>query len=137
MAKDIYHATVRRALEKEGWHITHDPYTLKDYNPDWEIDLGAEKLIAAQRDHQKIAVEVESFLAESFAHEFHKVLGQYMNYMVGLEVTEPERILFVAVPLEIYERDFQRRGIKISIAKYQVRLLIFDPFSQTVVQWLQ
>ena len=29
MAKEIYHDTVRVALEKDGWNITDDPLTLK------------------------------------------------------------------------------------------------------------
>jgi hypothetical protein len=29
MAKDIYHENVKNALIKEGWTITHDPYSLK------------------------------------------------------------------------------------------------------------
>jgi XisH protein len=35
MAKDFYHDNVRQALEKDGWHITHDPYKAKIlvYNP--------------------------------------------------------------------------------------------------------
>lgn len=27
-AKDLYHDTVKRALMKDGWTVTHDPYTL-------------------------------------------------------------------------------------------------------------
>ncbi len=29
MAKDLFHDTVKRALQKEGWRITHDPYPLR------------------------------------------------------------------------------------------------------------
>ena len=29
MAKDIFHETVKKALEKDGWTITHDPYRLR------------------------------------------------------------------------------------------------------------
>ena len=34
MAKDIFHETVKEALQTEGWIITHDPLTLnwQDYN---------------------------------------------------------------------------------------------------------
>lgn len=39
------------------------------------IDLGAEKLIAAQRDQEKIAVEVKSFLRGSAISEFHTAVG--------------------------------------------------------------
>lgn len=70
MAKDIYHNAVRTALEKDGWTITHDPYNIveKDSNIDYEIDLGAEKLLGAERGAEKIAVEVKSFLKTSIAH---------------------------------------------------------------------
>jgi hypothetical protein len=43
------------------WTITHDPYYLNDKikNIRYEIDLGAEKLLAAERGSEKIAVESE------------------------------------------------------------------------------
>jgi hypothetical protein len=45
------------------------------------IDLAAEKLIAAEREGEKIAVEVKSFLERSSAiSEFHTALGQFINY---------------------------------------------------------
>ncbi len=75
MAKDIFHHLVKEALIKDGWVITHDPYSFNKWDPEWEIDLGAEKIIAAKKENQKIAVEIKSFLATSFAYEFHQVLG--------------------------------------------------------------
>ncbi len=48
-AKDKYHVQVRRALEKEDWTITHDPYFLKLEGVNYPVDLGAEKMIAAQK----------------------------------------------------------------------------------------
>lgn len=70
MAKDLYHETVKTALVKEGWLITHDPLYLADEPAriDYEIDLGAEKLIVAERGPEKIAVEVKSFLRASISH---------------------------------------------------------------------
>ena len=52
MAKDIYHQLVREAQEKEGWTITHDPYTLnkKIVGAKLEIDLGLEKVIVAAKN---------------------------------------------------------------------------------------
>ena len=43
-----------------------------------EIDLGAEQLIAAQKDNILIAVEVKSFLSPSTTSEFHLGLGQFL-----------------------------------------------------------
>lgn len=136
MAKDAFHDHVKEALEKDGWIITHDPYYLKDFNPDWEIDLGAEKLIAAERGTDKIAVEIKSFSSESFAYEFHRLLGQYLNYSAGLEILEPQRMLFAAIPVGVFETDFQRKGIKISVEKYFVRLIIFNPITKTIEKWV-
>jgi hypothetical protein len=51
--RDKFHDAVRHALEKEGWTITHDPLPLKIGTLKLEVDLGAEKLIGAEKDNQK------------------------------------------------------------------------------------
>jgi len=56
MARDKFHYIVRTALEKDGWTITHDPYPLQLTRRKLGIDLGAEKVIAAVRELEKIAV---------------------------------------------------------------------------------
>ncbi len=136
MAKDRYHYLVKEALIEEGWSITHDPYTLKDWDPNWEIDFGAEKIIAAEKENEKIAVEVKSFLETSFANEFHKALGQYLNYRAGLKELEKERTLFLAVPLEIWEIEFQRKGIQFSIETYKVKIIVYNTVSNTIAKWI-
>jgi hypothetical protein len=55
-AKDKFHNLVKIALEKEGWKITSDPLYLSFGGVDIYIDLAAEKLIAAERNGEKIAV---------------------------------------------------------------------------------
>ncbi len=61
-AKDIYHDTVINVLEKEGWVITDDPLKLKWGLRELFVDLGASKLLAAEKGEQKIAVEIKSFV---------------------------------------------------------------------------
>lgn len=41
-AKDIFHNTVKNALQKEGWIITHDPLFIRFGQVELYIDLGAE-----------------------------------------------------------------------------------------------
>lgn len=53
MAKDKIHEIVIRALIKDGWTITHDPYVLK-MKPGQSIDAGAEKIIVAERGTVKL-----------------------------------------------------------------------------------
>jgi ferredoxin-NADP reductase len=48
------------------------------------IDLGAEKIFAVQKDSEKIAVEIKSFVRASAISEFHTALGQFINYRFAL-----------------------------------------------------
>jgi len=48
-ARDIFHDAVKIALEKEGWIITHDPLSLEFGLGSLYVDLGAERIITAER----------------------------------------------------------------------------------------
>jgi hypothetical protein len=101
-ARDHFHTQVKIALQKDGWKITHDPLTLEYKTVEIHIDLGAEKLIGAEKDDCKIAVEIKGFLSGSAISDFHTALGQFLNYRIVLNAKAPERILFLAVPIYAY-----------------------------------
>jgi len=136
-AKDIYHDLVRNALEREGWTITHDPLLLQVGGVEMSIDLGAEILIAAEKEGQKIAVEVKSFVRLSAMNEFHGALGQYLNYRKALAEQEPERLLFLAVPADIYDTFFTLRFIAETIQSYQLKLVVYNTDREVIRQWLK
>ena len=77
MAKDIFHQQVKEALINDGWEITHDPYILRAEEIEYEVDLGAEQLIAASRNTEKVLIEIKSFLRQSKTYEMHQALGQF------------------------------------------------------------
>ncbi len=136
-AKDLFHNVVKTALQKDNWQITHDPLHLKvEGNIDMYVDLGADKIIAAEKDLQKIAVEIKSFLGTSTISEFHTAIGQYINYRYALEKLESERVLYLAVPLNTYNIFFQRSFIQSVIHKIQINLLIYDVDKEEITQWL-
>ncbi len=136
MAKNRFHDVVKIALEKEDWQITDDPYEINVDDVDFEIDLAAEQLLAAEREHQKIAVEIKSFIGPSNVSDFHTALGQFLNYRDALETIEPDRLLYLAVRSPIYETFFQRRFIVAAVQRYQIRLIIYDVQQEVIVQWL-
>jgi hypothetical protein len=78
-AKDRFHDTVKSALIKEGWTITHDPLYLDFDSTRIQIDLAGERLIAAERGLEKIAVEVKSFLAASLFSHTHFYLSRVFS----------------------------------------------------------
>lgn len=49
------------------------------------IDLGAERLIAAEKQGEKIAIEVKTFSRPSAISEFYTALGQFLSYQFALE----------------------------------------------------
>lgn len=135
MAKDLFHDVVKNALIKDGWQITDDPFFLKVGGVEFFIDLGAEKLIAAERNGQRIAVEIKSFINPSSITDFHLAIGQFINYRVALKVKEPERQLFLAVPDTTYQRFFQKEFPQMVIHDYQIKLLSYDIDNEVIVSW--
>lgn len=135
-ARDIYHDAVATALKQDGWTITHDPLTLDFGTRQLYVDLGAERLIAADRQGEKIAVEIKSFIAPSVVSEFHTALGQFLNYRLALRLKEPARILYLAVPLEVYQDFFREDLAQLSLREYSVKLIVFDPEAEEICQWL-
>jgi hypothetical protein len=135
-ARDVFHQAVRQALIKDGWTITDDPLIVEFGGVDLYIDLAAEKLIAAEKSGQTIAVEIKSFLGASIVSEFHTALGQFINYRFVLNEKDPTRILYLAIPSDIYRTFFTLAFTQSIIAQYHVKLLIYQPETQEVREWI-
>jgi hypothetical protein len=137
MAKDIFHEHVRQALQKDGWLITHDPYYLKIDEVTYSIDLGAVQTIGAEREGEKIVVEIKSFLRESMVNEFHSALGQYLDYETNLIFQEPDREVFLAVAVKVFNQMQKTKAIVNSLSRFRFRLIIFDPEQKEIVEWIK
>ncbi|MEM7655608.1 MAG: element excision factor XisH family protein [Bacteroidota bacterium] len=135
-AKDFFHEQVKAALLREGWLITHDPYSIDYEDVKMAIDLGAEQMLAAEKGQTKIAVEIKSFLSESFIYEFHSALGQFLNYQWALGKVEPDRELFLAVPDDIFEERFHYRLVQEIIEQHRVNIIVFSSSTEEIVQWI-
>ena len=134
-AKDRFHDAVKQALLKEQWMITADPLTIKIEGVRFEIDLAAEKVLAAEKAGQKIAVEVKSFLSNSALTDFHVALGQFLNYRLALQMSEPDRTLYLAVPFDTFDSFFQERFVQEAVRLYQLKLVVYDPQDEVVIEW--
>ena len=135
-AKDLFHDAVRRGLEKDQWRISSDPLELEWEEVKVKIDLAAERLIAAERGETKIAVEIKSFISPSPISDFHTALGQFLSYRIMLEAKEPDRQLYLAVPLETYDTFFQSRFAQTAIERHQLDLIVYNPILEEIVQWI-
>ena len=136
-AQDLYHDTVVRALTADGWTITHDPLSLSYGGRDLYIDLGAERTtIAAERDGQKIAIEIKSFLGSSTVRDLEEAVGQYQVYHSVLTEIDPGRVLYLAIPQRVYESLFAERFGQLIRQRLQLRLMVFDEHEERIVAWI-
>ena len=81
-AKDIFHNTVKNALQKDGWTITHDPLSIRFGKVELYVDLGAEKLIAAQKNGEQIAVEIVRKRLNAFRPTKQKDLSPFTEEII-------------------------------------------------------
>jgi hypothetical protein len=136
-ARDAIHQAVKKALEKEDWKITNDPLFLSFAQVEMYVDLGAERVIAAEKGEEKIAIEIKSFLGSSTISEFYTALGQFMSYRLVLEIQHPGRILYLAVPLDVFDEFFRLEFGQIAIQRYELKLIVCDVESEVISQWLR
>jgi len=135
-AKDIYHNEVKNALLKDGWTITADPYFIKYEDAELYADLAAEKPIAAQRQGQKIVVEIKSFVGRSLMYDFHGALGQYMVYRNLIQLTDPEYKLYLAIDDIVYKNFFQRKSIQLITNENKLLLIVVEMEKEEILQWI-
>jgi hypothetical protein len=136
-AKDIYHDTVKNALIKDGWTITHDPLKLQLGKRKFFVDLGAEKLLAAVKDSEEIAVEIKSFVSNSEMDDLENALGQYVLYENVMKVVEPNRVLFLAVADNVFENIFEDVIGQLLLENEGLKVCVFNPETEEIVKWIK
>ena len=135
-ARDTYHDAVKAALIKDGWTITHDPLRLPWGGKDLYVDLGAERLLAAERSGQKIAIEIKSFTGRSDVDDLEKAVGQFVVYRSILSRREPERSLYLAVPEEVLREVFEEPLGELLLEDHLLQVIGFDTKKEVIVRWI-
>jgi XisH protein len=136
MARDTFHNEVKSALEKDGWEITDDPLYIKVGKIPIQIDIGAEKLIGAERNGEKIAVEIKTFGRASFITALHEAVGKYIVYRTVLKYVKSDRVLYLALPDDTYAKFGQEPIVKSIFAEYDFKILLYEPTNQIITSWI-
>ncbi len=135
--RDTQHAAVRKALETDGWTITDDPLVLSVGAHNLYVDLGAERLIAAERGAERIAIEIKSFVGRSEVADLELALGQFLIYRSLLRRQEPDRALVLAVSNVVFEALLSTDLGHTVREDYALALMVFDPVREEITQWLR
>jgi hypothetical protein len=137
-AQDIYHDAVVHALIADGWTITDDPLKLDYGGRDLYVDLGAERTtLGAEKAGKKIAVEIKSFLGRSPVRDLQQALGQYGMYRAILAESEPDRLMYIAVPNHVQENLLSDRFGRFMVSEFRLRVLVFDDENERISQWIE
>ncbi|MEZ4658995.1 MAG: element excision factor XisH family protein [Caldilineaceae bacterium] len=134
--KDIYHDTVITALDKDGWKITDDPFQVYVGEKRLSMDLGAERLISAEKGTRKIVVEIKSFLSRSDVKDLQQALGQYVMYHQVLVSQNIDRALYLAIPYRVYESLFQIELGQLLLQNDWFHLIVFDEREKVLIKWI-
>lgn len=103
------------------------------------IDLGAERIVAAERSGERIAVEIKSFVSLSAVQDLKEAAGQFWLYDLALQHsdTEADRGLFLAIRKTVYEEVFMEGIGKLFLGNHGLRLIVFDPIKEEITHWIK
>ena len=93
--------------------------------------------IAAEKEGRKIAVEIKSFLGTSELDDLEDALGQFGIYQAILEMREPERLLYLAVPNGIRELLLDEKDFRHILRAFRARLIFYDPQEKEALEWIE
>ncbi len=134
--RDTFHTAVKTALERDGWTIADDPLLLAVGIHKVYVDLGAERLLAAARGSERIAVEIKSFVGPSPVSDFERALGQYVLYRTALRRREPERTMVLAMPRSAYDALLESELGRAAREDLELVVMVFDPLEEVIWKWL-
>ena len=134
--RDFYHEAFKEALVKDGWTITHDPLALlSKVEGGLQTDIGAEKVITAEKGWKKIAVEIRSFTTPSALHEFIKSTGQYRAYKLAMNLKKSDRFLYIAIPSFAWKVIANKEIVQALIDDVNMKIILYDPIEKNIDAW--
>ena len=137
MANDIIHDAVRNALTNDGWTITAEHFRLRYEEFNLFADLAAERSpIVAEREGQKILVEIKSFAGRSFVRELQQTMGQYQMYLDFMGVTLPDYELYIAVSQATYTRFFNQKAVQFLLERHKIPVIVVNVQNEVIVRWI-
>ena len=138
-AKDIYHDSFVRALIKEGWTVTHDPLSIQIDATTLLVDIGAEQIVTADRDGERIAVEIKSFVSLSSVQDLKEAVGQFWLYELALRksLAHRDRSLFLAIRQEMFESVFVKGIGKLFLENNALQIIVFDEDIEEIREWIR
>jgi hypothetical protein len=94
-------------------------------------------MLAAERNGERIAVAVKSFIKLSLVQDLKEAVGQFVLYEGALAESpeDSDRTLFLAIREETYDAVFEEAIGQMLLRHSNLRLIVFDPVQEVIVKW--
>ena len=138
-AHDVFHAAVKEGLIKEGWTITDDPLIIEfgGQRPVHRPGCG-EGSSPPRRGSERIAVEVKSFLGPSLVTRFSHGPGAILELPACLgRQGSRSRPLPGGAGTDLFRVLYAPARHKTRSSVMRVHLIVYDPESEALVQWIK
>ncbi len=140
--RDSIHDAVKRALVKDDWQITDDPYVIAYGERFLFVNLAAQEqvrtngFIGAERANIQLAIEIKGLRGRSAIAELEQAIGQYMLYQLLLNRVDPNRTVYLAVPSRTFRELFSEPIGELVIRELPLQVLVVNIESEEVEQWI-
>ncbi len=130
---DSCHPQVVSALEKAGWAVSANPYSLDTTLNVLFVDIEAWR----PDGNPIIIVEVKCFReGTSDMTSLYNAIGQYLVYRSLLSRLKKDRTLYMALPVNIFQGMFQFFGMPL-VNELQINLIAVDLDKEEIEQWIE
>lgn len=99
------------------------------------VDLATARFIAAEKENEKIAVEIKSFIGRSQTAELEQALGQFSLYYAVMTRTDATRKLYLAVPDTVFDELFEGEKGEIVMSDERLRVFCFSTENEEILKW--
>lgn len=62
---------------------------------------------------------------------------QYCNYRALLAETDPEREIWLAVPLEVFQSQFRREATQKIVSNLEIKIVVYDIENEVITEWIK
>lgn len=126
-----------RALEKDGWSVTHQPFAIRIDKTRGGYVFADLRLQNQQSGQSAIVVEVKCFgSTRTFLDEFYQAIGQYTVYRNALALNNIQSTVYLAIPDAVYRTLFQQTLIATVLRDIHVNIVVVDLKKEEITQWI-
>lgn len=81
---------------------------------------------------------VESFIfIASFITALHEAVGKYLIYREALKLVDSSRVLFLAMPADIYDAFGDEPLVKAVFTKHEFKIILYEPDTEKIKSWIK